>query len=227
MTAAGGDGTNDSVARGAKRCRWELPPIFEVLRSAVTRLRAVARILAPTKRLPPLAWNSPTRRRRWKRYSRCRRSGSDRRPLAHRPASSAKNAGLKISGRILFQGQRSGAACRRTLPFAPMRRPHVQPFLGLRLHPAVENAAARKYECVLAFVVDDGELKIAVEWGGGNVLPHRQMFGRTVTQRIDLNHVECARRQRRIWRAGARGRLNAKNIRAQATGRAAAAGAPL
>lgn len=71
-----------------------------------------------------------------------------------------------------------------------MRRPHVQPFLGLRFHPAVENAAARKHECVRAIIVDDGQFEIAVERRGGNLLPHWGMFGRTITRRIDLNHVE-------------------------------------
>ena len=78
------------------------------------------------------------------------------------------------------------------MPFAPMRRPHVQPFLGFRFHPAVENAAARKHQRVRAIVIDDGQFEIAVERRGGNMLPHREMFGPMSIRRIDLNHVEPA-----------------------------------
>jgi len=53
-----------------------------------------------------------------------------------------------------------------------MGRPHIEPLLGLYLHPAVENAAARKDKRVRAIIIDDGQLKIAVERRGGYVLPH-------------------------------------------------------
>ena len=75
-----------------------------------------------------------------------------------------------------------------------MGRPHIEPLLGLYLHPAVENAAARKHQRMRTVIVDDGQFEIAIERRGGNVLPHRGMFGRVMSGRIDLNHDECLRR---------------------------------
>ena len=58
-----------------------------------------------------------------------------------------------------------------------MSRPHVQPFLGLHFHPAVEYAAAREYERVRSIIIDDGQLKVAVERRGGDRLPlHMQLI---------------------------------------------------
>ena len=79
----------------------------------------------------------------------------------------------KISGAALARFDRIARACLRPLPFSPMGRPHVQPFLGFHFHPAVEYAAAREYERVRAVIIDDGQLKIAAERRGGNLLPHR------------------------------------------------------
>jgi hypothetical protein len=39
-----------------------------------------------------------------------------------------------------------------------MCRVHIQPFLRLRIHPAVDDAAAWKNECVRAVLVEHGEL---------------------------------------------------------------------
>ena len=69
--------------------------------------------------------------------------------------------------------ERISAARVGVLPLAPMGRPHIQPFLGLDLHPAVENAAAREHERMRAIVIDDGQLNVAVERRGGYLLPHR------------------------------------------------------
>src|SRR5664279_5119716 len=63
--------------------------------------------------------------------------------------------------------ERIGAARVGVLPLAPMGRPHIQPFLGLDLHPTVENAAAREHERMRAIVIDDGQLNVAVERRGG------------------------------------------------------------
>jgi hypothetical protein len=79
----------------------------------------------------------------------------------------------KISGAALARFDRTAQARLRGWPVAPMSRPHVQPFLGFHFHPAVEYAAAREYERVRAVIIDDGQLKVAVERSGGNLLPHR------------------------------------------------------
>ena len=76
------------------------------------------------------------------------------------------------AGTLLGSG-RTGSAGQSGLPFAPMGRPHVQPLFGFHLHPSVENAAAREYERVRPVVINDGQLKIAVERRGGYLLPHR------------------------------------------------------
>ena len=101
----------------------------------------------------------------------------------------------KILGAALARFDRIAQARLRGLPFAPMSRPHVQPFLGFHFHPAVEYAAAREYERVRAVIIDDGQLKVAVERRSGNLLPHRGMFGCGINQRIDLNHVVRGRRR--------------------------------
>ena len=79
----------------------------------------------------------------------------------------------KILGAALARFDRIAQARLRGLPLAPMSRPHVQPFLGFHFHPAVEYAAAREYERVRAVIIDDGQLKVAVERRSGNLLPHR------------------------------------------------------
>ena len=77
-----------------------------------------------------------------------------------------------MSAGALLRSGRTGSAGQSGLPFAPMGRPHVQPLLGFHLHPSVENAAAWEYERVRPVVIDDGQLKIAVERRGGYLLPH-------------------------------------------------------
>jgi hypothetical protein len=44
-----------------------------------------------------------------------------------------------------------------------MRRADVDPRLGFCINPAAEDAAARKDEGMRAIVIDDGQLKVAVE----------------------------------------------------------------
>src|ERR1035441_7184713 len=54
----------------------------------------------------------------------------------------------KMLGGPRMRSVRIGPALLRVPPFPPMGRPHVQPFLGLYFHPAVENAAAREQKAM-------------------------------------------------------------------------------
>ena len=72
---------------------------------------------------------------------------------------------------------RIGPALLRVPPVPPMGRPHVQPFLGLHFHPAVENTAAREHERMRTVIIDDGQFKVAVERRGGYMLPHSVSVG--------------------------------------------------
>ncbi len=93
--------------------------------------------------------------------------------IAAPPDASGSGIGAdKILAGIRIRPERIGLVRMRGLPIAPMSWPYVEPLLGLHLHPSVENAAARKYERVRAVVIDDGQLKIAVERSGGYLLPH-------------------------------------------------------
>ena len=78
----------------------------------------------------------------------------------------------KMLGGTRMRSVRIGPALLRVPPFPPMGRPHVQPFLGLYFHPAVENAAAREHKRMRAVIIDDGQFKVAVERRGGYLLPH-------------------------------------------------------
>src|SRR5450631_4626093 len=94
-------------------------------------------------------------------------------PKSLSPARRGKIRREKISGGTRIRSERSGPALLRAPPVPPMGRPHVQPFLGLHFHPAVENAAAREHERMRAVIIDDGQLKVALERCGGYLLPHR------------------------------------------------------
>jgi hypothetical protein len=60
----------------------------------------------------------------------------------------------------------------RLQPFPPMSRAHIQAFLGLRFHPAVENTPAREDEGVRALAIKNGQLKVKLERRAGYGLPH-------------------------------------------------------
>lgn len=68
-----------------------------------------------------------------------------------------------------FQAPGALAGC---VPVPPMGRAHVQPLLGFRVHPAAENAPAGKHQRMRPVIVDDGQLKVAGEWRGGDTFPH-------------------------------------------------------
>lgn len=83
----------------------------------------------------------------------------------------------KMLGGTRMRSVRIGPVLLRVPPFPPMGRPHVQPFLGLYFHPAVENAAAREHKRMRAVIIDDGQFKVAVERRGGYLLPHSISVG--------------------------------------------------
>src|SRR5476651_1551590 len=93
-------------------------------------------------------------------------------PKSLSPARRGKIRREKISGGTRIRSERSGPALLRAPPVPPVGRPHVQPFLGLHFHPAVENTAAREYERMRAVIINDGQFKVAVERRGGYLLPH-------------------------------------------------------
>ena len=80
-------------------------------------------------------------------------------------------------GGTRMRSVRIGPTLLRVPPFSPMGRPHVQPFLGLYFHPAVENAAARDHKRMRAVIIDDGQFEVAVERRGGYLLPHSVSVG--------------------------------------------------
>src|SRR5206468_12243014 len=49
-------------------------------------------------------------------------------------------------------------------PLSPVGRMKINPRSGLRAYPAVEDPAARKRECIGAYIIDDSKLKISIEW---------------------------------------------------------------
>lgn len=73
-----------------------------------------------------------------------------------------------------------------------MGRLHVDPLLGLRIHPAVGHAAAWKDERVRAVRIDDGQLEIALEWRSGDRLPHWNVMPRRDTLRFDPDQKSVA-----------------------------------
>jgi hypothetical protein len=48
---------------------------------------------------------------------------------------------------------------------------------------------------VRSIIIYDGQLKVAVERRGGDLLPHSIMLGCGINRRIDLNHVVRGRRR--------------------------------
>jgi hypothetical protein len=58
------------------------------------------------------------------------------------------------------------------VPMPPVRRAHIQPFPGFRIHPAASDASARKDQRMRTILVDDGEFKIAFERRARDGLPH-------------------------------------------------------
>lgn len=62
-----------------------------------------------------------------------------------------------------------------------MRWPHVDAFLGLGIDPTTKDASGWKRERVRAVIIDDGQLKIAVERRGGDWFPlHKKLSGGTL-----------------------------------------------
>ena len=53
-----------------------------------------------------------------------------------------------------------------------MGRVHVNPFFGLGLDPSVCNATAREHQSMGAVPINDGELKITVDWCFRYIVPH-------------------------------------------------------
>jgi hypothetical protein len=78
-----------------------------------------------------------------------------------------------------------------------MARTHVQPFRGRRVHPAAENAPARKHQRMLPVIVDDGQFEIAGKGRSGNFPPHPKKNAPKAGMRIDLNHMARWSRKRR------------------------------
>jgi hypothetical protein len=59
-----------------------------------------------------------------------------------------------------------------------MRRTHLDPLPGDRIHPAAKNSAARENERMLAVLVDNGQFEIAIKRRGRDRLPHALFMGR-------------------------------------------------
>lgn len=57
------------------------------------------------------------------------------------------------------------------LPFAPMRRVDVDRLVCFGFEPAGEDAAAREYQRVQPFHIENGKFQIAVKGRGRNWLP--------------------------------------------------------
>ena len=51
-------------------------------------------------------------------------------------------------------------------PLAPVRREHLDRVTCSRVYPAVKDAAARKYESMRPFLIDDGYFQVAVKRRG-------------------------------------------------------------
>jgi len=71
-----------------------------------------------------------------------------------------------------------------------MRGLKIDALLRFRIHPAAENAAARKYERVHAIIIDDGKLKVTIKRRGGYGLPlHNQIICSCKPSVFDLDQV--------------------------------------
>jgi hypothetical protein len=60
-------------------------------------------------------------------------------------------------------------------PATPMRRRHVEPFVGRRIKPSAYNATAGHNEGVEAIFVNDRKFEVTAKWGAVYRLPHRLM----------------------------------------------------
>jgi len=58
-----------------------------------------------------------------------------------------------------------------------MLRAHVDRGSLLRVNPSTQNAPTREHQRVRALRVEDGQLKIPVERGGGDRVPHAYADG--------------------------------------------------
>ena len=75
-----------------------------------------------------------------------------------------------------------------------MRRTHLDPLFGFHSDPPYRGAAARKHQRVLAVLVDDGQLKVAIEWRGRYRVPlHTEMLCREWPDAFDLGQGIAAR----------------------------------
>lgn len=85
--------------------------------------------------------------------------------------------------------ERDGPSSASVIPLPPMRRVHVDPFLGLRVDPSIKRATARKHQRVRTVALDDGELKITTVWRSGYGLPHSKLLRRLNSRYLDLDHT--------------------------------------
>jgi hypothetical protein len=53
-----------------------------------------------------------------------------------------------------------------------MGRPDFNPLLSFSINPPIESATTREDDCVFAVRVEDGKLKVLIEWRGRDGLPH-------------------------------------------------------
>ncbi|HET7383787.1 MAG TPA: hypothetical protein VFJ59_14520 [Pseudolabrys sp.] len=58
------------------------------------------------------------------------------------------------------------------VPMPPVRRTHIQPLPGFRIHPTAGDASAGKNQRMRAVLVNHGEFKIAFERRARDGLPH-------------------------------------------------------
>ena len=62
-------------------------------------------------------------------------------------------------------------------PFAPVRRPEIEPLFGRCVDPSAKDSSARKDKCVLAVAIKNGEFDVDIEWcGHPNGLPRHVRF---------------------------------------------------
>ena len=68
-----------------------------------------------------------------------------------------------------------------------MGRVDIETRARLRLHPAPDNAPARKNQSVRAVAIDHRELEIAIERRAGDGLPHSKKCAAPLRSGIDLD----------------------------------------
>jgi hypothetical protein len=69
---------------------------------------------------------------------------------------------------------------------------NVNPLLGFRVDPTVDDTAAGKNERVRSVPVENGQLKIAIKWRSRNRVPHAADHTRARLQRVDLDQDTSA-----------------------------------